>query len=229
MLNALRVVAALALLFSPVAVLAQDTVPPRTNLEGSSNLFPTIDPKSIRKIKCTAGHGTGFVIAKGKMMTAYHVIANQAQCSDEESGEVLIVVYQNPSLDIAVLGFTHTKGSPDALPVRCTAFETTGTYYSYGFAGVGESDMMVTRLRALTDYTDGVDMVSKTPFYHMRILKGVVIQGMSGGPILDDSGRVVGMNNLTAAGYRFGLSREMRDTYLCDAERMKDEQKSRKR
>ena len=183
----------------------------QSNLIGSSDRLPSIPVKAIRKVRCGGGHGTGFVTGSDTLVTAYHVVAHQKRCVDDETGELLTVVTFDPALDIATLHFATTRHS-QWLRINCNGFTTSGTYYSFGFAGVGDSDLMMTRIRPLEGYADSQ---TEPVFHHMRELTGVVIPGMSGGPIVDDTGQVVGMNNLTSNGYKNGLSRELKDTYFC--------------
>lgn len=215
MFRSLWVAAVVALIgvATPVApAFAEQNRFEQSNLVGSSDRLPAVPVKAIRKIRCTGGHGSGFVTGTDTLVTAYHVVANQKRCVDDETGEILTIVTYDANLDIAVLRFATTRHS-QWLKINCRGYETGHTYYSFGFAGVGDSDLMMTRIRALEGFADSDARVAI--FHHMRELTGVIIPGMSGGPIIDDTGQVVGMNNLTSNAYRNGLSREMKDTYFC--------------
>jgi S1-C subfamily serine protease len=99
------------------------------------------------------------------------------------------------------------------MQIHCATFKTGEVYYALGYAFA--RDMMVTRLYATAKYGNRKDVVSGTPFPHIRELNGMIIQGMSGGPIIDPKGRVVGINNGEANERRIGLSREIIETYFC--------------
>ncbi len=57
-------------------------------------------------------------------------------------------------------------------------------------------------------------IIEDMPSGGLRILQGSIVGGMSGGPIYDASGMVVGINSATD-GKQLALSRELRDTILC--------------
>lgn len=218
MLKALKGIIVTAL-FSAVFLHTPASAAQDQRLQSTSNRTPDVNIKMIRRIRCSGGHGTGVIIGRDTMITAAHVIEGQTGCRDDESGELLTVVYKNTDHDFAVLYFPTTRHDEWAR-ISCGGFRTGRTYYSYGYAGVGDSDIMMTRQIATNDFVDGTPSRG-SPFFHMRVLRGVVIPGMSGGPIFDEEGRVIGLNNLTGDNYRFGLSREIRDTYLCSRNRMR--------
>lgn len=194
---------------------AANVYSPRGNLlVGTDDNVPNIDFRAIRKVKCSGGHGTGFLIDPHTIVTAYHVVAKESMCVDNETGEVLKVVYTDPTQDVAVLH--SVQKHPVWLAISCDSYATKTSYFSVGFAGVGATNILVTHLYAIDLYQNGSD-THGVSFLHMHTLAGVIIPGMSGGPIIDRHGRVFGINNLTQNGFRFGLSRELRDTYLCPA------------
>jgi hypothetical protein len=149
-------------------------------------------------------------------MTANHVVAGQTNCRDDETGEVFEITYQNASQDFAILRYPTTRHRL-ALRVQCDGYTAGSSYYAYGYAGVGTGDLAMFRMRATPDFAPAQahDPRSGTIFAGSRILVGTIIPGMSGGPILDVEGRVVGINNATAGNLTVGLSREIKDTILC--------------
>jgi S1-C subfamily serine protease len=211
-------IALLALIVMGVFSTPVNALPPQDYIGKTSEKFPRFLPiKSVRKIRCGEGHGTGFAISDKLIVTANHVTTNRT-CVDGETSLPLFPVYENPEQDFAVMSFHEPQKQIPAMRVNCRGFEPEKTYYSMGFPGVGFQDLMITRLMATKDVSpDNHQSFQGTPMSRMRQLKGVIIQGMSGGPILDTRGRVVGINNATEHGYYRGLSRPLSQTYLCQA------------
>lgn len=198
-----------AMLHAPAAA-----APKLSDLKDHSLQIPAVNVDTIRRIRCAKSHGTGFMVGKDTMITAHHVIDGATGCVDDETGNALEVISFNRDQDTAVVRFANMPKR--WLKVDCGRFVTDQTYYALGFAGVGQADIMLTRMRGRANYESGRDGQNFASFWAMRSLAGVIIGGMSGGPIINDRGHVVGMNNLTGDYYKTGLSREMADTYLCN-------------
>jgi S1-C subfamily serine protease len=180
-----------------------------------------INLNTIKLIQCVTedGHyeGTGFVIAKDRVVTANHVIYGATACVIDHKPVKLIS--HETDLDVAVLE-VDLGPNPAVLPFSCDGYQEGETYFSIGYAhGL---DFAMTKLIGTGDFTDiGGDDEYPYAGNHFSKITGIVIPGMSGGPIIDTNGRVVGINNLSDGG-DVGLSRSLADTSLCAALRKTD-------
>lgn len=183
----------------------------QSTAEDHSTPFPIGNFAPVRKIACTKGNGTGFMISDDIMITAQHVIQGSSECHDAYTNEPLTPIYQSYEEDFAVLRVPPMEKPKKKLKITCAGFTPGKVYYSIGFVG----DLIVTRVRATDQIDSAKDYRTGTPFRQVRVLNGLVIPGMSGGPIIDPHGRVVGINNATRNKGEQALSREMKDTYFC--------------
>ena len=166
--------------------------------------------KTIRRIMCSSYTGTGVVIGEGTMITAAHVIQPTDICVDQESGQIGVVVYKDFSADVATVKFSKKLFS-EKMEISCKGFKKGGRYFAIGYEH-GES-LVINRMVG-SGVTEQVLTVEGGNYPQMSMLFGRIIPGMSGGPIVDDKGRMVGMNNATDSQMR-GWSRSMRDTKYC--------------
>lgn len=175
---------------------------------------PTVSLEAIRMLVCQTPEGrykigTAFVIDKDIMVTAHHV-ENGRVCVDSATRRVVTTYHQDVDHDFSLV----TMNTDEIIPIRysCEPF-TTGRYYSsYGY---GESTFRQNRLEA-TARTSGLNFwVQDRVYAGMRLLKGVLTPGMSGGPMIDEAtGLAHGLNNVTntqTEAWSFQLS----DTILC--------------
>lgn len=189
---------------------------------------PEINLSAMRPITCDEGTGSGFMIDRDKIVTAYH-IAGLTNCFDSETGNKLTRTYVDEHRDFAMM-----KGTmPDIPPLKidCGGYEKGRTYYAYGYSSYGQSyrifrqntvvasgkysgpDMMVGGI-----IKDGKEGVYAMP--GMAHLNGYTVPGMSGGYVGHDTGSAVGMVNVgehTPWGTLTGNmhSYEFKNTILC--------------
>lgn len=154
------------------------------------------------------------MLGRDQVFTAAHVAVGTT-CTDVASGSEGRVVYRDPALDIATVQFP-AQTLPEKIHLRysCEGFEAGKTYYAIGYRRGRE--LVITRLTAAPLYDDRSDPKSGTEFNHVRLLNGDITPGMSGGPIVDERGVMVGTNQAMNYG-GVGWSREIKDTYLCKA------------
>lgn len=141
-----------------------------------------------------AGVGSGFVVTDdGLVLTNYHVVAKLAMEPDRYVGETLDTRGERSAVeilgldvlnDLAVLrvkrsrpGHLTLEPAPDAL-AQGQRLYSIGNPLDLGFAiSEGRFNGVLTR-----------------PYYEQILFSGAINPGMSGGPALDDEGRVVGVN-----------------------------------
>lgn len=212
------VLLSLLFLFSYFGKSAIDTaanVPPIANLS-SPVTKSFIDLNPINLLVCGHSSGTSIIIGKNLMLTANHVIDGYAICS--MYGIKSTVVYKNIDQDIAAV--VVPTGNASRLEVNCGGFKSMETYYAVGFAE-GKS-FIVNKLIAMDGFVDVPIINDRRMAKHLRPLLGTVIPGMSGGPILDEDGKVVGITLATSVipgssgDNPVAYSRELKETFLCE-------------
>jgi hypothetical protein len=168
-------------------------------------------PIEVRKIQCGKYVGTAWHIRKGIWMTAGHVTQDKKDkyvCSIEN--HIGDIIYFDEKEDTALVYIPDITAS-DA-HITCKPFVNYREYRSIGFA-TGRA-LISTDITALPFYKD-FDM-KDVDLPHMRLMYGLIIPGMSGGPIVDRYGVVFGINTLSVIKDNSrSASRELRDTILC--------------
>lgn len=173
-----------------------------------------VNLNSIIQITCGSRTGTAVVIDRNVLLTVYHVTGEDSCTHD---GKTFTTLYWNRGLDIAVLA-GDTTNRP-AIPLRCDGYSTDEEVFMIGYAG--GKDFAVTRGIASRNYFNGYDVKTGQPFSRVRILNARSYRGMSGGPVLDKKGYVVGLINAVPTRNephkKFVYSREIKDIYACPA------------
>lgn len=156
----------------------------------------------IAQVVCEGGRGTAFKIETGQWVTVQHVSANGG-CTI--NGRRIYVTHADEDGDFAILdiGDPTTGG----LRVNCGGFKDGEWYYGVGY---GHNTLQSKAVR----YS----------FWHTVLGGGKLfsvldsnrfVPGMSGGPVLNSAGEVVGTVNAFGIEKRISFSRELRRTKLC--------------
>lgn len=157
---------------------------------------------SVVKIRAEASscnelhEGTGFVVAPNRVLTNSHVVAGGDTVTVEVDGTTFDarVVSYDPNADIAILDVPGLSAQPLSLagfPV------TAGTEaLMLGYPHAGPFDATPARIREMLEL-NGPDIYHTTAVtrqvYIITIPDGRPLQGVSGSPLIDMDGRVLGV------------------------------------
>jgi len=177
---------------------------------------PVLDVGAIRLVACGEATGSGALIGRRRLLTAWHV-ARRGGCTVD--GQPARVLRQDERSDWAVL---ETDVAGPRLRVSCRGFRR-GRYYLAGGFAFG-AKLMVQGLRygggrgAIRALEEGRAAARGDDF---PLLEGLAFPGMSGGPVVDLEGRLVGIvngSNVMSAPHPLAASallRDLRSTELC--------------
>lgn len=182
---------------------------------------PTLNLNYVIKIQCTdttkdkSGVGTAFYIGNGQFITAAHVANFNTVCIDPYSGLDMPVTKVDEKHDISLIQMPTvlTPWAEKGMQIDCGGFDKDEFYYSIGWAA-GQA-LLVNKLTPVKGYTDEEFTADNTKRPGMKIFDGLLIQGMSGGPVTNTDGKVVGINNVTGYFYTSAYSYELKNTFLC--------------
>jgi S1-C subfamily serine protease len=161
--------------------------------------------KSIFKIygeapSCNrAIEGTGFVYAPHRIITNAHVVAGTSQVGVQVSPTVTVpatVVLYDPTRDVAVLSVPDIDAPPLQFAQQPAA--TGDSAVVLGYPENGPFDVQPARVRSQTTVA-GHDIYGNGDVHReIYAIRATVRSGNSGGPLLADDGRVLGMVFATA-------------------------------
>ena len=189
----------------PVLLQENDT------LFDSNSSESMIDLKSVKLIFCGANVGTVVVIDDRTLLTANHVTEGNLACIDDITGDVGSVDLRDTENDISTIKFARKTFSDDhKLKISCKGFKKNNIYYAVGWER--GTDLVVNRLKATGSFR--TINAEHSRFEHVSVLIGRMVKGMSGGPVIDKNGKMVGMNTATDS-IATAFSKAMRDTVFC--------------
>ena len=177
--------------------LAPSVAPPPDSLKNNTHIRAAANLTfKIEGTGCNGRvDGSGFPASRDLVITAAHVVAGTRDTKiympHQDRAFDATVVYLDADHDIAVLRAPSLPDNaltvdPDQAPYR-----TDGA--AIGYPGGGPRTISVARVRARTD-ADGFDIYNnKRVQRSIYVLRALVRQGNSGGPFVDEQGRVRGM------------------------------------
>lgn len=159
----------------------------------------------VKQVRCDKVLGSAFKVAPNKYLSVNHVTENPGCKID---GKPAFVTYNDPHGDFSIISIYDPE--PGGIEISCEGFKDGGLYNAIGFAR-GAPQSVAILLRA----TKMPNLPSLLRGWSMFMGVEYVIPGMSGGVILDEQGRAVGLVNAYFAPFGLSWSRSLKDTALC--------------
>jgi S1-C subfamily serine protease len=152
---------------------------------------------SVLKVRgtneCGRGiEGSGFLYAPNRLMTNAHVVAgvDDPEVITDDSSIPAEVVYYNPDIDVAVLALD--SGAAPTLPFDRTAKAEDGVAV-LGYPQDGPYHVEAGRIRAEQRLRSPNIYGEGAVIREVYSLRGQILPGNSGGPIVSSAGEVVGV------------------------------------
>src|SRR4051795_12474893 len=137
--------------------------------------------------------GTGFVVAPNRVMSNAHVVAGSDTVTVEVDGQTYDagVVSYDPEADISILDVPNLSSQP--LTFSEGAAPTGTDAVVMGYPGGGDFVATPARVREIIEL-NGPDIYRATTVTReVYTIRGTVRQGNSGGPMIDRTGKVLGV------------------------------------
>lgn len=137
--------------------------------------------------------GTGFVIAPHRVMSNAHVVAGTNSVTVESAGQTYdaSVVSYDPNADISILAVPDMPAAP--LVFASKPAKTGDDAIVLGYPGGGDYKASPARVREIIELKGPDIYRSITVTREVYTVRGSVLQGNSGGPLIDTEGRVLGV------------------------------------
>ena len=156
---------------------------------------------SVTLVTNAEGSCSGFVVAPHRVMTADHCVGE----SMKSDGVEATVVKEDEGHDLALLDVPTDRpilGFQDTPVVQFQQLTAIGHGFGWLQLTVLRVTVMLVAVSPTADYFDGI------------LVQGGYIHGMSGGPVVDDSGLIVGIVQQVNEGAGFGMNSPTMKAFL---------------
>ena len=150
------------------------------------------DEGAIVKVVCNLGSGSATRVGRNTYISVHHVTKNTG-C--RVHGVPIEVTYSDESRDFST--FLGPSGL-ETIPISCQGYQTGNAYIARGYA-FGGDEPWFQPVMAVARYEE------------LWAMLGDIFPGMSGGPVIDKGGRIVGTVNIMNPSGSVSLS----DTPVC--------------
>ena len=137
--------------------------------------------------------GSGFVVSPNRVMSNAHVVAGSDSVTVEVDGQNYdaSVVSYDPDADISILDVPDLPSAPLAFADAPAATGTDAVVM--GYPGGGDFIATPARVREIIELKGPDIYRATTVTREVYTIRGTVRQGNSGGPMIDRSGKVLGV------------------------------------
>lgn len=153
------------------------------------------------KISVPVGHGSGTYIGNGRILTALHVVAGASVITvrtEDRQVATARMILADPDSDMAVLQLDSAILS-DTARISCAWAKRGDTVRSYG-------NPLKFEFVEHIGHIAGSEHVSFQTVKRAMLLNISILPGMSGGAVLNESGRIIGINTARLPGTQVGYS-----------------------
>jgi hypothetical protein len=160
----------------------------------------------IEFVDCLRGSGTAWRNGVGSFVSVNHVTSHVGCKID---GEPVKVTHASSEMDYSSL---RTAIFGMGLKINCEGFKDRTVYLAIGYAE-GKPFQRAMFVQA----SDNLTKLAPWKGFHALFGKERYIPGMSGGPVLNEAGEVVGLVNGFNTVLPISYSQALKDTPLCDS------------
>ena len=169
---------------------------PQPGLKGFQTAIASAQPSVVRVAGQGCGgivEGSGFVVDKNLVATNAHVIAgiNRIVVQDQNGNHTAIAIWFDPDLDFAVLRVSGLAGNPLKFDTSQQRRGTAAAALGYPGGGdfVAKSAAILNSFSATGHNIYGTGETTRNIYE----LQADIIPGNSGGPLITERGRVIGV------------------------------------
>lgn len=211
--------------------------PLRAQLALTADSFPVVNVRLIKANEPDLVYydvGTSILISKDEVLTNYHVVQDIAELPDGDKGTLTVaspgalhksvkakIIKTDPVTDMALLKLDKPI---DAEPVKFADARDNQVVYTIGFPKNTSGDLVILD----DEFPSTYNTIAKSRVFSSRdmdvpgksdigsIVKAMA-QGNSGGPVLDQNNRVVGMMTFVYGGRTYFITSKTLQAFIKEA------------
>ncbi|WP_440109914.1 S1 family peptidase [Paenibacillus sp. QZ-Y1] len=206
----------------------------RSQMAVTADSFPVVNVRLIKKDEPDTVYydvGTSILISKDEVLTNYHVVQDFAELSDGDEGTLTVaspghlnkpvkakIIKTDPVTDMALLKLDKEI---DAQPVTFANAKDNQIVYTIGFPKNPAGDLLLLDEKFPSTYnTIAKSRVFSSQDADVPGKKGIgsivksMAQGNSGGPVLDQNNRVIGMMTFVYGGRTYFITSKTLQSFI---------------